>query len=274
VVNAVQFLLAQQPEAQALGPFARWFLGRKFAAMEKVFRANLFPGCKFLDMGCGSADALVLAKICCDDCEMWGLDIDAASLEIARRRLPSANLHCGDMHDPASLPKGYFDVVHEYGAAFLARDWGILVRNYLSLLKDGGVLLWELPQKWSTAHISYLLRRAPKRGAEDTKIRRIIRSFSPWKVRFESDRKVLEALQATGFDLRVQERVPVCYFFCRGFTSRALDWAGRKFGGDKVFETLDRATGRIVGRSSGYYLVIRKGIARQDMIAPKIAKAS
>ncbi len=222
----------------------------------------MFPGCRFVDMGCGSGDALVLANMCHDGCELWGLDIDENSIEIARRRLPSAKLHRGDMHDPSSLPKGYFDVVHEFGAAFLSHDWRILAKSYLSLLRDGGVLLWELPQKWSTAHISYLLHRAPKRTAADTIIKRIIRSFSPSKYRFESDREVVEALQASGFEYQILERVPVCYFFCRGVTSHALDWAW-KFGGDGVFENLDRATGTIMGRSSGYYLVIRKGMAKQ-----------
>ena len=85
---------------------------------------------------------------------------------MARERVAAATLHQGDMHNPRTLPKGYFDVVHEFGAAFLSRGWSILAREYLSLRHDGGILLWELPQRWSLAHISYLLTVAPRRTAD------------------------------------------------------------------------------------------------------------
>ncbi len=261
--EVLRTVLAREPDTC---PFVRWHLRGKFRVMEGLFRKYLAPNTGFLDMACGSGDGLVLASLCQPRCELWGLDIDRASLEIARRRTPGANLVEGDMLHPG-LPKGYFDLVHEFGAACMVRGWDALAKAYFSLLRDGGILLWELPQKWSTAHISYLFSVAPKITAADTKFKRVLRSFSPYKYSFESDKAASRALEATGCDYEVLERVPIWHFYCRGLLCRTLDLAWR-FGGDGLFDWLDRVTGLIWPRYAGYYLVIRKVIAREPVHSP------
>jgi hypothetical protein len=156
-----------------------------------------------------------------------------------------------------NLPRGYFDVVHEFGATFMVPSWPLLVKTYLSLLRDGGILLWELPEKWSTGHVAYMLSPAPKITDSDTTFQRILRSFSPSKYRYESNSNILKALEEAGCDFEIIERVPIWYFYCRGVLCRILDVAWR-FGGDRVFEWCDRMTGDIWPRSSGYYLVVQK----------------
>lgn len=237
-------------------PFLLWHLRTKYRAMEKLFRKYLAPGTRLVDMACGNGDALLLASLCQPQCKIWGLDIYRPDLEIARSRVPSATLVEGNILKP-DLPRAYFDVVHEFGATFMVREWTSLVKVYLSLLRDGGILLWELPEKWSTGHISYLLSVAPKITAADTKFKRILRSFSPSKYHYESDAAISQALEATGCDYEILERVPIWYFYCRGLLCKALDFAWR-FGGDEVFEWCDRATSRIWPRYAGYYLVIQK----------------
>jgi trans-aconitate methyltransferase len=239
------------------GPFIRWHLKTKFQAMEKLFRKHLTPNVRFVDMGCGNGDTLVLASLCEPQSEIWGMDIYPPDLEIAHRRLPNARLAIGNMLNPAAFPKGYFDIVHEFGAAYLVPDWRALARNYFSLLKIGGVLLWELPQKWSTGHISYLLSLAPKITDADTQIKRILRSFSPRKYTFESDAVVMRALEESGCDYEVLERVPIWHFYCRGILCKCADVAWT-LGGDEMFERCDRFTSHIWPRYAGYYLVVRK----------------
>jgi trans-aconitate methyltransferase len=256
-MNALAEVILQQ-QSDAPGPFVRWHLRRKFCVMEELFRKYLTPGARLADIGCGNGNALVLASLCVADCESWGLDMDSASLDAARRRLPSAAFYQGDMHDPTALPKEYFDVVHEFGAAFLSRGWDVLARAYLALLKDGGILLWELPQRWSLAHIAYLLSVAPKRTADETKFSRLLRSVLPSKYRFESDASVMAALQAAGCSFEIVERVSIGTFFCPKAFHWALDWAWKSFG-DEMFERLDKATRIFWPRDIGYYLVIRKG---------------
>jgi SAM-dependent methyltransferase len=235
----------------------RWHLKKKFAIIEELFRQYLPSGCKFVDVGCGEGDALVVASKLQPNAELWGLDINPECLEVARRRIPGAMLRCGDMQNPAALPREYFDVVHEFGAAFLASRWDVLVKSYLSLLRDEGILLWELPRRWSLAHISYLVSVAPRNTAADTRVKRIFRSFFPSKYRFESDASVLQALNSSGFEYEFVERVVIWHFFC----PRVVRWGIDKLwgvAGDDLFERLDELTRRFWPREAGYYLVLRK----------------
>lgn len=238
-------------------PFIRWHLKRKFLVMEGLFRKYLVSNAKFVDIACGSGDGLLLASLCQSQCELWGLDIDGPSLDLARERVPAARLFKGDMLRPDSLPNNYFDVIHEFGATFFVRDWNALAKVYLSLLRDGGVLLWELPQKWSMGHISYLLTVAPKLTQADPRIMRIIRSFSPSKYTYKTDQEVLAALDASGFDYEILERVPIWYFYCRGLLCKTMDLAW-KLTNDTMFDWFDKVNGRVWPRYAGYYLVIRK----------------
>jgi trans-aconitate methyltransferase len=250
----VDLLLEQQGHA---GPFVRWHLRRKFCSMEVLFRKYLTPGAKFVDMGCGKGDALLLASLCVGGCEEWGIDTNCADLQVAKQRIPSATFCQDDMHDPRMLPKQYFDIVHEFGAAFLSRGWDVLAQVYLSLLKDGGILLWELPQRWSLAHISYLLTVAPKRKPDETKFKRLLRSFLPSKYRFESDESVMLALQASGCEYEVLERISIGNFYFPAHLHWILDWGWRYFG-DGLFELFDKVTHHLWPRDIGYYLVVRK----------------
>ncbi len=236
-------------------PFIRWHLQEKFEVMEKLFRKYLSPGTRFIDMACGTGDALALAALCQPQCELWGLDIYPPDLQVARTRT-NAILVEGNMLDP-QVPQGSFDIVHEFGAAYLIPGWDTLARTYFSLLRDGGILLWELPQKWSLAHISYLLSAAPKITAQDTKIKRIYRSFFPSKYSFQSDLNVAEALQATGCNYEIVEKIPISHFYCRGLVCKLMDFSWR-FGGDALFAWVEETTSKVWPRYAGYYLVIRK----------------
>lgn len=244
-------------------PFVRWHIRRKLHVMEHLFRKYLVPNAKFADMGCGSGDALMMASRCAVDCELWGLDHDPDSLGIALQRMPGARLLHGDMHDPSAMPKEYFDVVHEFGAAFLSRGWNVLAREYLSLLKHGGILLWELPRRWSFAHIAYLLTVATKRTANESEFSCLLRSFLPSKYRFESDKSVMLALQNAGCDYEILEKVSIGYFYCPKMLRWILDWAWKSFG-DSMFDRLDRVARFLWPRDAGYYLVIRKKALRSS----------
>jgi trans-aconitate methyltransferase len=258
MITPVERLLQDQRDTP--GPFVRWHLQRKFCVMEELFRKYLAPGTKLADIACGQGDALVMASLCVADCEIWGLDNDCASLQIARQRMPGAILREGDMHDPKQLPKEYFDVVHEFGAAFLSRGWNVLARAYFSLLRDGGILLWELPQRWSLAHIAYLLNVAPSKTPDEAKLARLFRSALPSKYRFESDAEVMSALRMAGCDYRILERVTIGNFYFPKKLHWLLDWASR-YSGDEMFEVLDKVTRIVWPRDAGYYLVIQKGMS-------------
>ena len=243
--------------AWAPQPFMRWHLRRKYEVMEMLFRRLIKPHAKLVDMGCGAGEALVLAQRCAPDCELWGVDLDRQALDTAQARIPTAKLIRGDITKAGILPTDYFDIVHEFGAAFQCKDWQALARNYLSLLKPGGLLLWELPQKWSTAHLSYLLRVAPSRYEGESKVWRIARSVLPWKYRFESDAKIRGVLNSAGCAYEILEGHPLWYFFARGWSSHVLDFGWNYFG-DSLFDRIDHLNGIVWPRYSGFYLIIQR----------------
>jgi len=238
-------------------PFTRWHLRRKYEVMEGLFRRFVTPHTKLVDMGCGTGEALVLAQKCAPGCELWGVDLNGAFLDQAQSKVPSAKLILGDITKSGILPREYFDIVHEFGAAFMCRDWAGLARIYLSLLKPGGLLLWELPQKWSSAHFSYLFWLAPKRYPGESKLLRIARTALPWKYRFESDARIGRFLDESGYPCAIVEKQPLWYFFARGWSSQLLDF-GWKYFGDDLFESIDRTNGTLWPRYSGYYLIVQK----------------
>ena len=252
-------LATQSSQRREWGPFVRWHLRKKFAVMQALFDQYVVPGSRVMDAGCSDGDALVLARSSGGGrAELWGLDIDRRSLQIASARVPTAVLIEGDLlRPPENVPREYFDVVHEFGAAFLVSDWSILARTYFSLLRSGGVLLWELPQRWSAAHLSYLLSVAPKVTEADTRLKRILRTFLPSKYTFASDRAVSEALQTAGCEVLEIEKIGLSYFYCRGLLCTILDSISR-LAGDATFESLESLTGRLWPRYSGYYVVLRK----------------
>jgi len=254
--NVLEIVLAEGKSSPS-SPFIQWHLRTKFELITQLFQKYLFPGCQFIDIACGDGDGLVLAKYCHPKCEIWGVDIDIESLNIAKRRVPEAKIFKGDMLNLKFLPEGSFDVLHEFGATFFIHDWKTLIQQYLRLVRDDGIILWELPQKWSTAHLMYLFSVAPQITEQDTKIKRVFRSFSPSKYTYLSNHQVEECLKTSGYAFEIVERVPIWYFYCRGIPRVFLDYIHR-FSGDRLFEVLDHFNGRIWPRYSGYYLVIRK----------------
>lgn len=239
--------------------FLKWHLIMKYKVIQQLLQDYLFPGCKFLDVACGDGDCLKVAKACQPKSEVWGIDVDLKSLAIAKNRIPDAKLIVGNMFNMEFLPEGYFDVLHEYGAAILVRDWEKVIQQYLRLVSDSGIILWELPQKWSMGHLVFLFSAAPTLTEGDTKIKRIYRSFSFSKYTFLSDRKIKKYLQASAYRFEVVEHVPIWYFYCQGGLRSLLD-SLHFICGDRLFVIVDRLTGRIWPRYSGFYLVLKKNL--------------
>jgi len=86
---------------------------------EALRRVDLEPGWSVLDVGCGTGAFLAAAAR--RGARLSGFDASAALLEVARRRLPAADLRSGDMQQ---LPydDGAFDLVTGFNSFFFADD--------------------------------------------------------------------------------------------------------------------------------------------------------
>jgi SAM-dependent methyltransferase len=112
--------------------------GTYAAALERI---ELGPGVRVLDVGCGTGS--FLAMVAARGAEPHGLDASSSLLEIARERLPGADLRRGDMQ---ALPfeDGSFDVVTGFNSFFFATDMVAALREAGRVARPGGVVLTQV----------------------------------------------------------------------------------------------------------------------------------
>lgn len=108
--------------------------------------ARVTRGTRVLDVGCGSGETLALARF--RGGEVAGIDPAADLLEIARERLPDADLRRGDMED---LPyaEASFDAVVHVNSLMFGDDRGKAVREAGRVLTPDGrlaVAVWAEPK--------------------------------------------------------------------------------------------------------------------------------
>jgi SAM-dependent methyltransferase len=108
---------------------------------EAIRRAGITAGSNVLDVGCGTG---VFLRAAADrDASVSGLDAAAPLLELARRRVPGADLKVGDME---SLPfdDDGFDVVTGFNSFQFAGDSTAAVTEAGRVAKPGGQVVMQV----------------------------------------------------------------------------------------------------------------------------------
>ncbi len=106
-----------------------------------IARVEIAPGQEVLDIGCGSG---VFLRMAADrGARTSGLDASEGLLEVARRRLPGADLRVGDMQ---RLPWGddRFDLVTGFNSFFFADDMVAALREARRVAKPGATVLIQV----------------------------------------------------------------------------------------------------------------------------------
>lgn len=120
--------------------------------------ARVTRGSRVLDVGAGTGETLALARF--RGAEVAGVDPAADLLEIARQRLPSADLRRGDME---SLPfaDDSFDAVTFVNSLMYGENEGRALREARRVLVPDGrlsVAVWADPEASEFRHIMQALR--------------------------------------------------------------------------------------------------------------------
>ncbi len=108
---------------------------RQLPTYEEALRhVGLEPGHRVLDIGCGSGAFLRLASD--RGARVFGLDASEALLELARRRLPHADLRAGEM-ERLPYESDSFDLVTGFNAFFFATDIVAALREAGRVVRAG-----------------------------------------------------------------------------------------------------------------------------------------
>jgi SAM-dependent methyltransferase len=114
---------------------------------EAIRRVGLDPGQRVLDIGCGAG--VFLRLVAERGALPSGIDASEALLELARNRVPDADLRLGDMQ---FLPHGYdsFDLVTGFTSFFFAADLIAALREAGRVAKPGApvvIQVWGPPER-------------------------------------------------------------------------------------------------------------------------------
>jgi len=121
--------------------------------------AAVTEGTKLLDAGCGAGLVALLARL--RGAVVSGLDASPALLDVARERLPEANLLEGDLEE-LPFPNDSFDAVTAVNSIFYAADIDAAMRELVRVARHGGRVVVTA---WGPAERSDLLRTVfPKLG--------------------------------------------------------------------------------------------------------------
>jgi len=146
-----------------------------------------------LDVGCGSgySSELIIEEF--QPKELFAFDIMPEEVELAKQRGLSANVFVGDVTD-IKLPSEKFDAVFIFDVLHHVPEWRTALKEINRVLKSGGVLLVQEPNK----------------KALDS-IERYFKIHHPKESRFES-LEFIEGLEESGFRVVEKRKIYVGHF--------------------------------------------------------------
>ena len=135
---------------------------------EAIRRVGVSPGHRVLDVGCGSG---VFLRLAADrGAEAFGIDASATLIEIARTRVPEADLRVGDMQFLPYDDDG-FDLVAGFNSFFFAADMTAALGEAGRVAKPGApvvIQVWGRPEACDLEAMKVVARPllpAPPQGA-------------------------------------------------------------------------------------------------------------
>jgi ubiquinone/menaquinone biosynthesis C-methylase UbiE len=93
-------------------PLLKWVMREETFKRKLTQQANIQPGMKVLDLGCGTGTLTLMLKNSCPEAEITGMDGDAQVLDIARQKTRGANIQWDEgLASSLPYPDSTFDRV-------------------------------------------------------------------------------------------------------------------------------------------------------------------
>lgn len=121
---------------------------REFRAFRDHLKKNCIDltGGVILDVGCGSGYSCELILEEFQPVELFAFDVMPEQVQLARQRGLAANIFLGDITN-IDLPSRKFDAVFVFGILHHVPEWRGALEELNRVLKPGGVLLVEEPDR-------------------------------------------------------------------------------------------------------------------------------
>ena len=153
IERKVQNMRAMHKQAQVWGPGARDWSDYNEPMCTPFYEAVLDAagvgsGTELLDIGCGGGFALLLAAR--RGATVSGIDVTPELLDVARERVPGAELVLGDIEEPLPFEPASFDVVTAFNSVQYASDPVAVIKQTSHVVKPGGLisfLVWGPPEQ-------------------------------------------------------------------------------------------------------------------------------
>jgi SAM-dependent methyltransferase len=116
------------------------------SCIKALVREDMFPlnGRRIADIGCGQGQWLAQFLQWGNACTLSGIDLDNDRIEMARNRIPSADLRVGDAWQ-LPWPDATYDLVTQFTVFTSILDLGVkrqIASEMLRVLRPDGLLLW------------------------------------------------------------------------------------------------------------------------------------
>jgi ubiquinone/menaquinone biosynthesis C-methylase UbiE len=93
-------------------PLLKWVMREETFKRKLTQQANIQPGMKVLDLGCGTGTLTLMLKNSCPEAEITGMDGDAQVLDVARQKTRGANIQWDEgLASSLPYPDSAFDRV-------------------------------------------------------------------------------------------------------------------------------------------------------------------
>ena len=168
------------------------------AAAAKALAAKLTPGADVLDVGCGTGlfGAALAAAL---KCRLEGIDISAASLELAGGRGVYDRLHRHNLQaTPLPAATGAFDAAACIGVMTYIAEPARLLADLCRIVRPGGYIYFtHRDDRWAADNFGAVLDALTERGLWASELQTDARPYLPRNDEFEDRIKVIHALFRT-----------------------------------------------------------------------------